>query len=163
MPFALIVAGILLFITAINNTWKVGPNGGPGLFPQLYQDMFGANGGFVYWAAGIVVVGLIGYIPAFKKPADTFIILIIFAMIIKNGGFFTQLQSALQAGPGGSTAASATASAAPSTAQPATGLFSGPLGSILLAQQSASGAEPLTTPAPVPGGTPLGYGGIGAA
>lgn len=165
MPFALIVVGILLFVTAINNTWKVGPNGGNGLFPQLYADMFSEDGGFVYWAAGIVIIGLIGYVPAFKKPADTFIILIIFAMIIKNGGFFQQLQAGLQAGPSGtsSTASTSTTAAGATTAN--TGLFSGALGSILLNQQATLGTTPLTTPAPAPAGqsVPLGFGGIGSA
>lgn len=155
MPFALIVIGVLIFATALNNTWR--QFGG-----QVYKDLFSEDGGFVYWVAGITIVGLIGYVPSLKKPSDLFMVLIIIAMLLQNKGFFQQLQSGLQAGPGGSTA-SGTGST--STAAPTSGLFSGPLGSILLAQQAASGNEPLTTPAPAPAGqtVPLGQGGIGAA
>lgn len=155
MPFALIVIGVLIFFTALNGT--AGPFG-----KQVYNDLFGTNGGFVYWVAGIVIVGLIGYIPSLKKPSDTFMVLIILAMLLHNKGFFQQLQQGLQTGAGGSTATGAT-SGSTSAAQPTSGLFSGALGSILLSQQAASGTEPLTTPAPVAGGTPLGLGGIGAA
>lgn len=154
MPFALITIGVLIFFTALNGT--AGPFG-----KQVYADLFSEDGGFVYWVAGIFIVGLIGYIPSLKKPSDTFMVLIIIAMLLKNKGFFQQLQQGLQVGPGGA-ATSGTPSPAGASAA-ATGLFSGPLGNILLAQQSAQGTEPLTTPAPVAGGTPLGQGGIGAA
>jgi hypothetical protein len=159
MPFALIVIGILLFITALNNTWR--PFG-----QQLYSDLFGPNGGFVYWIAALVTVGLIGYIPSLKKPSDLFMVLIVIGLMLHNGGFFTQLQQGLQAGPSGSTGATgANTATGSSTALPNTGLFSGPLGGLLLQQQAALGAEPLTTPAPAPAGqsVPLGQGGIGSA
>jgi hypothetical protein len=153
MPFALITIGVLIFFTAINGTAKT--FGG-----QVYKDLFSEDGGFIYWVAGIVVIGIIGYVPSLKKPADLFMILIIVAMLLRNGGFFQQLQSGL-ATSGGTTAPST--GAASSSTMSATNLFSGPLGAILLQQQAASGTEPLTTPAPVAGGTPLGQGGIGAA
>ena len=104
MPFVLITAGVVLFLTAINGTYQA-------FFSQLYQDMFGGSSsgnnstGFIYWALALVIVGLIGYIPEAKKPADFFMALVILGMILANGGFFTQLQQAIQAGP--STPASA--------------------------------------------------------
>lgn len=160
MPFALVTIGVLIFVTALNNTWRQ-------FGSQVYKDLFGANGGFVYWVAGITIVGLIGYIPSLKRPSDLFMVLIILAMLLQNKGFFGELQQGLQAGPGGTTGtntgsgASATGAAAPSTV--ASGLFSGPLGGIVAQGLAVSGNEPLTTPAPVAGGTPLGFGGIGAA
>ena len=153
MPFALITIGVLIFFTALNGTAGA-------LGKQVYADLFSEDGGFVYWVAGIVIVGLIGYVPSLKKPSDLFMVLIILAMLLQNKGFFTQLQAGLQGGPGGSTA---TGSGSTGTSQPTTGLFSGPIGNILLNQAAASGNEPLTTPAPIAGGTPLGQGGIGAA
>lgn len=152
MPFALITVGVLIFFSALNNT-------AGSLGKQVYADLFSEDGGFVYWAAGIVVVGLIGYVPSLKKPSDLFMVLIIIAMLLQNKGFFQQLQSGLQAGPGGAS------TGATGAAQPTTGLYSGALGAILLGQSAASGTEPLTTPAPAPAGSsvPLGFGGIGAA
>src|SRR5271165_5753740 len=111
MPFVLITAGVVLFLTAINGTYSA-------FFSQLYQDLFGggsSNAGFVYWALALVIVGLIGYIPEAKKPADFFMLLIILGMILANGGFFSQLQAAIQAGP------TAPASPNPLQAVPITG------------------------------------------
>lgn len=155
MPFALITIGVLIFFSALNNTAGA-------LGKQLYADLFSEDGGFVYWVAGIIIVGLIGYIPSLKKPSDLFMVLIIIAMLLQNKGFFQQLQTGLQNGPSGATTAGGGTT---QSSQPTSGLFSGPLGSILLAQQAASGTEPLTTPAPAPAGqtVPLGQGGIGAA
>jgi hypothetical protein len=158
MPFALITVGILIFVTALNNTWR--PFGS-----QLYKDLFGESGGFVYWAAGLVIVGLIGYVPSLKKPSDLFMILIILAMLLQNKGFFGELQQGLQAGTGGSTAPAAPTGAAAATSAVNSGLFSGPIGSILLASQNASagiGTGPLSTTTPLPGSA-LDTGGIGAA
>jgi hypothetical protein len=158
MPFALITVGILIFITAINNTWRQ-------FGSQLYKDLFGASGGFVYWAAGLVIVGLIGYIPTLKKPSDLFMILIILAMLLQNKGFFGELQQGLQSGSTGSTTPAAPATAANAATSLTSGLFSGPIGSILLASQNASagiGTGPLGTTTPAPGSA-LDTGGIGAA
>lgn len=92
MPFAMILAGVLLFMTALNGTYKQ-------FGSQLYKDLFTDSPPFVYWVAALMVVGLIGYIPGAKKPADAFMALIIVAMVLKDGGLFTQIQSALQSGP----------------------------------------------------------------
>jgi di/tricarboxylate transporter len=156
MPFALVVIGVLLFVTAINNTWRQ-------FGAQFYSDMFGPKGGFIYWVAALVVVGLLGYIPQFKKPSDAFMVLIIIGLLLHNGGFFTALQQGLAAGPSGGTNPST------GSAQAATSLTniapSSNLG-LTLGQFGVPGfsnATPLTTPAPIAGGTPLGYGGIGSA
>lgn len=155
MPFALVTVGVLLFLTAINNTWRAAGT-------QVFKDLFSEDGGFAYWAAGLVIVGLIGYVPSLKKPSDLFMILIILAMLLQNKGFFTQLQSGLAAGPG---AAATGTSTTPAAAAPSTGLFSGPLGSILMQSQNASagiGTGPLSTTTQLPGSA-LDTGGIGAA
>lgn len=159
MPFALVTIGIILFITAINNTWR-------GLGGQIYKDLFSEDGGFVYWAAGLVIVGLIGYIPTLKRPSDLFMVLVILAMLLQNKGFFGELQSGLQAGTGAATGAATTATNAATAATGiSSGLFSGPLGSMLIASQNASagiGTGPLSTTTQAPGSA-LDTGGIGAA
>jgi hypothetical protein len=146
MPFALITVGILLFMTALNNTWRA-------FGSQVYKDLFSESGGFVYWVAGITIVGLIGYVPSLKRPSDLFMVLIIIAMLLQNKGFFQELQQGLAGGSSGGTggAQAGAAGVAGAAAQPATGLFSGPLGAIISAQQSSGGfgnSTPLTTPAP---------------
>lgn len=155
MPFALITVGVLIFVTAINNTWRQ-------FGEQVYKDALGTGGGFVYWAAGLVIVGLIGYVPSLKKPSDLFMILIILAMLLQNKGFFTQLQSGLAAGAGGAAAAPA---ANPIGSPNVSGLFSGGLQSILTQGENLTagiGSGPLGTTTPAPGSA-LDIGGIGAA
>lgn len=104
MPFALIIIGVLIVLTAINNT-------APAFGSQVYKDLFSEDGGFVYWVAGIVIVGLFGYVPSLKKPSDLFMILIIVAMLMKNGGFFTTLQQGLANASGSGTSATTTTGA----------------------------------------------------
>lgn len=156
MPFALVTIGVLLLFTALNRT--------AGAFgTQIYKDLFSEDGGFVYWAAGIVIVGLIGYIPAFKKPADAFIVLIILAMLLKNGDFFSKLQSGLAGGAGatsGSTASNLISGAQNLvTNNP---LLNGGLTGGMTSELASAGigSGPLGTTTPAPG---TGSGGIGAA
>ena len=106
MPFALITIGLIFFLSALNTV-----NGQPAykaLSTQLYSDIFTSSPSFIKWALALVAVGFIGYIPGAKKPADWFMFLIIIGMVLANGGFFTQLESAIQSGP---TAAGATVTA----------------------------------------------------
>jgi hypothetical protein len=157
MPFALLTIGLMILVTALNNTW-------PQFGKQVYQDIFTESGGFLYWVAALVIVGFIGYIPSLRKPADTFIVLILVAMILKNGGFFSQLQSALAGGATGATGSSGGSTGGSTTSSSSGNIFNFP--SLNLAGLSAiQGNEPLTTPAPAAPGqsVPLGFGGIGSA
>jgi hypothetical protein len=99
MPFALITIGLIFFLSALNTV-----NGQPAykaLSTQLYSDIFTSSPSFLVWALALVAVGALGYIPGFKKPADWFMVLIILTMILANGGFFQQLEAAINAGPAG--------------------------------------------------------------
>jgi hypothetical protein len=92
MPFILITIGAVLFVTGLNGTYKQ-------LGSQLYSDIFTSKPNFLVWALAMIAVGLLGYIPGFKKPADWFMFLVIVTMVLANGGFFSQLEQAIQAGP----------------------------------------------------------------
>lgn len=94
MSFALIIIGLAAVMTALNNTWKTAPDGGKGLFPQLAADFF--TEGYLYWVSALVIVGFVGYVPQLRKPADAFLVLILVAMLLKNGGFFAQFETAIQ-------------------------------------------------------------------
>jgi nucleoside recognition membrane protein YjiH len=97
MPFVLITVGLVLFAVALNSN---GPNPAYKQFAaRLYSDVFTSNPSFIKWALALVAVGFIGYIPGWKKPADWFMFLIIIGMVLANGGLFTQLEQAIQAGP----------------------------------------------------------------
>jgi hypothetical protein len=120
MPFVLITVGLVLFVLALNSN---GPNPVYKQFgTQLYSDLFTSNPPFYKWALALVAVGFIGYIPGAKKPADWFMFLIIIGMVLANGGLFTQLESALQAGPTTAGTTGTTGAAAGTTATPGTTL-----------------------------------------
>lgn len=136
MPFALIVIGLLIAISAINGTTSQ-------LGKQLAADFTG-SGNFTYWIMAIGVVGFIGYIPSLQKPSRMFLALVIIAMVLANGGVFQKLQAALQSGPatvsptGTSTATTATNTATASLNTAATSLSN--IGSSL-----ATGAKAIGT------------------
>jgi hypothetical protein len=88
MPFAFVTIGVVIFITALNGISNVKAFGS-----QLYNDLFTASPSFWQWATALIVVGMIGYIPKAKKPADAFMVLIVLGMVLKNGG---GIQKALQ-------------------------------------------------------------------
>lgn len=88
MPFALLVIGVILIITAIRNTYAQ-------FGSQLVGDFTG-SGSFLYWFAAIAIIGLIGYAPGFEKPSRYLMALILLVFFLKNGtGFWSQFTSAI--------------------------------------------------------------------
>jgi len=81
---------------------------------QIVSDFTG-QGNFLYWVASIGAIGALGYVPALQKFSRGFIVLIIVAMVIRNGGVFDQFTQALQLGPvrPGDSAIDITATAVP--------------------------------------------------
>jgi hypothetical protein len=137
MPFVLITFGAILFATALNGTYKQ-------FGSQLYSDIFTSSPSFIKWALALVAVGFIGYIPGAKKPADWFMFLIIIGMVLANGGLFTQLEQAIQAGPAtaGSTGTTGTTVAGTTTLQ---GLANQASGSLIgSAEQGLLFSNPIT-------------------
>lgn len=65
---------------------------------QLTKDFTGDKN-FIYWLIAIGVVGSIGYVESMRTFSRLFLLLIVVAMILKNGGFATQLMQAVQQGP----------------------------------------------------------------
>lgn len=93
MPFALIAIGLLLVITAYNNTQTV-------LSAQLQKDISGSTG-FIYWIAAIVIVGAIGYIKPLEPVSRVFLALILVVLFLTNQGVFSQFNAALGGAAGG--------------------------------------------------------------
>lgn len=71
--FAIIVA-IILIVSAVRNTQAT-------LFTALETDVpeFGR------WFLAIIVIGAIGYVPVFRKPARALLLLILVVLFVKNG------------------------------------------------------------------------------
>jgi len=105
MPFVLVVSGLVILIAAVRGTEGE-------LGHQLSSDMFG-SGGYIYWGAAILAIGMIGYVPKLKGLSIAFLSLLLLSMILSNSGFFAQMQSQL--------AGAQSAPAAPANADVSTG------------------------------------------
>ena len=93
MPFILVFAGILLIVAGVQNTQGQ-------LFALLKQDFAPNSQSFWPWILAIAVIGGIGYIRPLRPITTPFFILVVLALLLANGGFFSKLQSAFTSGSG---------------------------------------------------------------
>jgi hypothetical protein len=87
VTLALLFLGFVLIMTGVNDT-------GTQLGQLLVSD-FSGSGNFFYWIAAIVILGLIGYVPAFRTASRLFIGLIILVIFLSNQGIWANLTTAL--------------------------------------------------------------------
>lgn len=89
MSFALIFFGLMLMVSSVRCTYTC-------LFQTLVSDFTG-SGSYLYWAAAILILGLVGYSEKLKPLSDGLLVLIILGMIFtgNRAGLFNQLTSAL--------------------------------------------------------------------
>ena len=88
MPFALVLIGLMLIVAGARDTQTQ-------LATQLSNDFTGQNS-FLYWIAGIGVVGTLGYVPKLQTFSRVAMALILIVLILSNGGFFQQFLAAIQ-------------------------------------------------------------------
>lgn len=112
MAFVLIVLGLVLVVAAIRGTEEE-------LFGALGQDV----PGYAIWAAAIVAVGVVGFVPGLKGVSRGLLALVVFVLILRNAqGILTGFQNAWQ---GAAAQGAAGEAAATGTTGGATGLTSG--------------------------------------
>lgn len=98
MPFALVIIGLLMVVTGARDTHVQ-------FAEQLKTDFTGPpSQNFLWWLAALGLIGSLGYVKPLAPFSKAFLVLVIIVMILaqsKNGGggFFGQLQNALQSGP----------------------------------------------------------------
>lgn len=90
MPFALLIVGIVLVISAVRNTQD-------DLFTLVKGDFQGdgTSRGFLVWMLAIAIIGVIGYIEELRPLSRAFLTLIIVVLFLKNGGVFQELEQQL--------------------------------------------------------------------
>lgn len=117
MPFALVIIGVVLLVSAVMGTTGT-------LFTLIRGDFTGPSN-FIYWFTAILIIGAIGYIPDFKKFSVAFLALVIIVLFLKRGnangiggGFFQQFASAI-----GSTQTAAPATTTGTTGSTGTGAY----------------------------------------
>lgn len=99
MPFALLFAGLIIFIVAYHGTQNQ-------FYGQLKQDFTGHNN-FLIWIVAIGIIGALGYIDELKKPSDLFLALIIIVMLLSNKGIIANLNAQIIGGSAGNPVSSA--------------------------------------------------------
>jgi hypothetical protein len=80
MPFALTGVGLILIVTGIQDTYAQ--------FGSMVQADF--QSGFLKWAAGVGIIGALGYIPELHGLSIMFLALIIVAIFLTHSQVFTQ-------------------------------------------------------------------------
>jgi hypothetical protein len=109
MAIVLLIIGVALIVSAIRNTY--------GQLGNLLAGDFTGSNSFLYWLALLVIVGGLGLVPVMRGPSRMLLGLIVLAYLLKQGGFWSQLTSALASGPAAVPAA-ATTLQVPSTGVP---------------------------------------------
>jgi hypothetical protein len=89
VPFALIIAGIILTVAGVRNT--------QGALFNLLEGDFTGNNSFIWWSLSILVVGTVGYVPSTRQLANAFLALILIVLFLANGGVFQKFTDALKA------------------------------------------------------------------
>lgn len=94
MPFAMIIVGLVLLISAVRNNVTTGT---PNLVTLVKGDFTG-TGSFIYWGVAIGAFGAVGYAPKLKGFSDVLLLLVMTGLLFSNSGFFAKLTSQLSAG-----------------------------------------------------------------
>lgn len=101
MAFVFLIAGLVLVVAAIRGTEGT-------LFQALGTDV----PGFAIWAAAIIAIGVVGFIPGLRAVSRGLLALVIFVLILKNysgilGGFQNAWKGAAAQGQAGEAAGNA--------------------------------------------------------
>lgn len=104
MPFAILLIGAILIVVAFNNSFSA-------LATELETDV----PGYFKWAAAIVAILALGYIPGLKTPSRWLLGLVLVVVLLKNystilSGFQTFLTSGGTATGAGAAVANPSAS-----------------------------------------------------
>ena len=86
MPLLFVIIGTALVVSAVlNNQAKLGQ--------LLAADL----PGFLPWAAAIILIGMIGFIPQARTLARSLLVLVLLVIVLANGnGLFDKVSSAIQ-------------------------------------------------------------------
>jgi hypothetical protein len=115
MPFALLIIGAVLLISAVKGTQE-------DLFALVRGDFTGPQN-FIYWMVAILLIGGLGYIPKIKPISVAFLSLVVLVLFLARGdptkaggGFFEKFTAGIGSSTNkvtDSTAAAAAASISP--------------------------------------------------
>lgn len=87
MPFALLIVGIVMIVSAVRNTTDQ--------LTTAFKNDFTGKDNFLYWLVSILIIGAIGYVPTLRHLSRVFLVLVIVVLFLSNGGFFTKFNQQL--------------------------------------------------------------------
>lgn len=90
MPFALVLIGLIMIVTGSRNTYQE-------FGSELVADLTGDRN-FVQWAVAIFMIGSVGYYRPAQPLSRAFLVLVLIAMVLANGGVFDKLTESLREG-----------------------------------------------------------------
>lgn len=91
MPLVAILAGLVMVDLAFRGTEH--------LFARQLAADFGQGTEFLSWAAAVLILGALGYVPALKTVSNGSVALVIVVLVLRNGGLFQQLSSVITSPP----------------------------------------------------------------
>lgn len=74
MPFALLIAGIILTVASVRNT--------QGALASLLKGDFTGQNSFVWWAVSVLIIGSVGYVEQLKQLSHYFLALILIVLVL---------------------------------------------------------------------------------
>ncbi len=93
MPIFFLLIGIMLIVVSLNDKLPA--------LGSLVKDDFQPSTGqpsFTAWIVALFVIGSLGYVKTLRPLANSFLVLIVLVMFLRNGGFFDKFYSAIQKG-----------------------------------------------------------------
>lgn len=87
MPFALLIIGVVLLISAVRGTQDN--------LAGLVKGDFTGQRNFIYWVTAILAIGMLGYFKQLQPFSRAFLVLMAVAILLSNKGFFAQFQAQL--------------------------------------------------------------------
>jgi hypothetical protein len=92
MPFALVLIGLMLIATGVQDTYVA-------MGSQLKKDFTGPQS-FTMWAVAMIMLGMLGYIEQLRRLSWLFMFLVVLALFLSQGtDFLGKLQSSISKGP----------------------------------------------------------------
>lgn len=89
MSFALILAGLVMIVSAVRGTQQC--------LVYTVEGDFSGPGNFFYWLVALLIVGALGYSETFRPISTGLLVLILIALFVTRAknGLFSQLMNAL--------------------------------------------------------------------
>lgn len=92
MPILFLLVGVMLIVVALND--KLSNLGS--LVKDDFQPSSSGGPSFTTWVVALFIIGSLGYVKTLKPVANSFLVLIVIVMFLRNGGLFDKFYAAIK-------------------------------------------------------------------